>query len=280
VNIQAGALLGRVALVTGGARGIGYATAEELALCGASVALFDLDRPAVEEAAAKLAADYGVETSAMSGDVSDDDGVREAFATLDSRFGRGDVLVNNAGIMTPAFLPVPEAPVADFDRMLSVHLRGAYLCCQHAVPLMKRHGYGRVINLSSVLGVLGLPNRSAYAVAKTGIIGLTRSLAVEGGRYGITANTVAPGWVLTQTLQQRVTEGKLDYERYAQRTPLGRWGLPREVGRLIAFLALPSSGFITGALIPIDGGYTMRGDAGEAIGPLGAELSSLGSLFQ
>jgi NAD(P)-dependent dehydrogenase (short-subunit alcohol dehydrogenase family) len=171
--------------------------------------------------------------------------------------------------------------IADVEQMFSVHVGGAYLCAKAVLPGMIDRRFGRIINISSVLGTLGLPFRSGYAIAKSAINGFTRSLAVEVARSGVTVNAVAPGYILTETLQARLDAGMLDYATYAERAPAGRWGLAEEVGHLIAFLALPASGFITGAVIAVDGGYTIRGDPGEAIGPVApaSALDAVRELF-
>jgi NAD(P)-dependent dehydrogenase (short-subunit alcohol dehydrogenase family) len=270
---------GLVCVVTGAAQGIGFATATEMARRGAAVALLDLDDSKAQGAADALAARFGARTMSARCDVSDQASVEAAIAKAHRELGHVHVLVNNAGIMTPQLAPVSAMPVADFDRMIEVHLRGAFLCSRAAIPLMERNGYGRIVNLSSVLGLMGIPFRIGYAAAKTAVIGLTRSLAVEVARKGITVNAVAPGYILTETLRTRLAEGKLDYATYAERAPIGRWGLPEEVARLIVFLTLPGSGFITGAIIPIDGGFTMRGDPAEDIGPRPESMASVRRLF-
>ncbi len=151
--------------------------------------------------------------------------------------------------------------------MLAIHLRASALFRALAVPDMRKAGFGRIVNLSSVLGLVGLPNRLGYGVAKTAIIGLTRALAMENARFGITVNALAPGYIATETNVERAAQGLLDFELYAERTPVGRWGRPEEIARVIAFLAGPASAFITGAVIAVDGGYTARGDPGEDLGP-------------
>ena len=258
---------GIACLVTGGAQGIGFATAAELARKGASVALLDLQLGNAQASAARLAALHGGATAGVAADVTDATAVAQAVAAAVRALGRIDVLVNAAGIMTPRLAPVVDMPFDDVQRMFDVHVRGAYVCSQAVVGPMAAAGYGRIVNISSVLGLMGLPFRSGYAIAKHAINGFTRSLAVEVARQGITVNAVAPGYILTETLQARLDAGMLDYARYAERAPVGRWGLAEEVGHLIAFLALPASGFITGTVIPVDGGYTMRGDPEEDIGP-------------
>jgi NAD(P)-dependent dehydrogenase (short-subunit alcohol dehydrogenase family) len=132
---------------------------------------------------------------------------------------------------------------------------------------MRVAGFGRIVSMSSVLGLVGLPFRAGYGIAKHAINGLTRSLAVENARFGITVNAIAPGYIATQTNRDRAAAGMLDFDLYAERTPVGRWGEPEEIARVIVFLADPASAYITGAVIPVDGGYTIRGDPGESLGP-------------
>ena len=259
-------LHGRVTLVTGGAQGIGFAAAAECARRGSSIALVDLDAAAARAASGRLQERFGARCTSAGADVADDAAIRSAVEACEHEMGRIDVLVNCAGIMTPRLAMVADMPVGDVQRMFDVHVRGTYVCCQAVLAGMASRRFGRIINISSVLGLLGLPYRSGYAIAKHAINGLTRSLAVEVARQGITVNAVAPGYILSETLETRLKTGMLDYDRYAERAPAGRWGLPVEVAQLIAFLALPGSGFITGTVIPIDGGYTMRGDPQEAIG--------------
>lgn len=268
---------GLVCVVTGGAQGIGFATASELARKGASVALLDLGLSSARESARRLAALHGVATAGVQANVTDASAVVQAMADAAGALGHIDVLVNAAGIMTPRLAPVAEMPFEDVQRMFDVHVRGAYVCTQAVIGAMSSAGFGRIINISSVLGIMGLPFRSGYAIAKHAINGFTRSLAVEVARNGITVNAVAPGYILTETLQARLDAGMLDYARYAERAPAGRWGLAEEVAHLIAFLALPASGFITGTVIPVDGGYTMRGDPEEDIGAA-TGLEALGAI--
>jgi NAD(P)-dependent dehydrogenase (short-subunit alcohol dehydrogenase family) len=266
-------------VVTGAAQGIGYATACALARQQAAVAILDLDLTRAQNAADRIATSTGAPTMAVACDVSVETSVTAAMEAVAARLGDLHVLVNNAGIMTPHLAPATTMPVDDFDRMLAVHVRGSFLCSRAAVPFMERARFGRIVNISSVLGLMGLPFRIGYSAAKTAINGLTRSLAVEVARKGITVNAVAPGYILTEALETRLQEGKLDYATYAERAPLGRWGLPEEVARMIVFLALPGSGFITGAIIPVDGGITIRGDPGEDIGLRPESMEGVQHLF-
>ena len=189
------------------------------------------------------------------------------MARSSGALGPVTVLINNAGIMAQEVRPFHEQPIAHFDRMLAIHLRGSALFSALVVPGMRAAGFGRIVNLSSVLGLVGLPYRLGYGVAKTAIIGLTRALAMENARFGITVNALAPGYIATETNLERGRLGLLNYELYAERTPVGRWGRPEEIARVIRFLADPASAFITGAVIAVDGGYTARGDPGDDLGP-------------
>lgn len=269
---------GMVCAVTGGAQGIGYAVAKELARLGGRVAILDLNIDAATRAAERLHTDRGSEAVAVSLDVCNEASIECAFGQVGQAMSPPSILVNCAGIMTPTFLPGATMPVADFDAMLNVHVRGVFLCCRAVLPDMQKAGFGRIINISSILGILGLPNRIGYATAKTAIVGFSRSLAVETARQGITVNAVAPGYILTETLRARVKKGMIDYEGLAERAPAGRWGLPEEVAHLIGFLAQPGAGFITGAHIPVDGGYTVRGDPAEDLGPL-VRMDAVETLF-
>jgi NAD(P)-dependent dehydrogenase (short-subunit alcohol dehydrogenase family) len=259
-------LAGRVALVTGAARGLGEAIATALAARGANVGLADLEAPGA--LAERIAGDYGVRTVALETDVADADQVRSAVKHLASQLRPVSVLVNNAGIMQRLARDHHELPDDDLDRMLAVHVRGSALCAAAVLPGMREQGFGRIINLSSVIGLVGLQRRTAYSTAKAAIAGLTRGLALENGRHGVTVNAVAPGFTLTQVLQSKIDDGRLNYELFAQHAAVGRWGRPWEIARVVAFLADPASGFITGAIWPVDGGFGANGNPGEQLGPL------------
>jgi len=260
-------LSGRVALVTGGSRGIGRATAMALAEAGAAVAVVDLLEDEVRATAEAVVAAHGVAARGVGVDVTDLARCSDVCVEIAEALGPVTVLVNNAGIMPQEVRPLHAQPIGNFNRMMAVHLGGTAHWSSLAVPAMREAGFGRIVNLSSVMGLVGTAKRVGYTSAKTAITGFTRALAMENARYGITVNAVAPGYILTDVLKERSRQGLLDHDLYAERTPVGRWGRPEEVARVIAFLCHPDSGFINGAVWPVDGGYTVRGDPGEDIGP-------------
>lgn len=249
-----GRLDGRVALVTGAARGIGAATATRLAQDGAKVALADLDSAGVEKTAAEIAA-TGAEALALTCDVSDAASVQQTVDRTAERFGRLDILVNNAGIIRDNLLF--KMADDDWERVIGVHLRGAFYCARAAQKHMVEQQYGRIISLSST-SALGNRGQANYSAAKAGLQGLTRTLAVELGQFGITANAVAPGFIdtdMTRTTAQRMGVSPEAFQAGAsQRIALRRVGQPSEVASVIAFLASDDASYVSGQVIYVAGG--------------------------
>ncbi|MBF6589553.1 MAG: beta-ketoacyl-ACP reductase [Ktedonobacterales bacterium] len=249
-----GRLDGRVALVTGAARGIGAATARRLAQEGARVALADLDAEGSAALATELGA-AGTEALSLTCDVADAAQVQQTVDRTLERFERLDILVNNAGILRDNLLF--KMSEDDWDRVLAVHLRGAFLCARAAQRVMVRQTYGRIVSVSST-SALGNRGQANYSAAKAGLQGLTRTLAIELGPFGITANAVAPGFIdtdMTRATAQRlgVTPEQLQ-SGAAQSIPLRRIGQPSEVASVIAFLASDDASYVSGQVIYVAGG--------------------------
>lgn len=258
-----------VAIVTGAADGIGWATAQELAHAGWTVALFDLNGALAAERAQAL----GGQHSGWACDVTDAHTVQARVTDVVTRHGRIDGLVNNAGIADQT-APTLQQDIAAFDKVLSVHLRGAFLMSQQVIAQMTRQprdargNRGAIVNIGSIASFGGIPGRNAYCAAKAGVLGMTRALASEWARRGIRVNAVAPGYVKTTLVASLAERGAIDAQAIARRTPLGRMAAPEEIAQVIAFLASPLASYITGAVLPVDGGWAALGAPEAALGPL------------
>ena len=245
----------RVALVTGSARGIGAACATAFARAGFDVCLNcsgEHSKAACDELAHTLASEYNVQTMVYVADVANTEQATQLIDAVVEQLGRLDVLVNNAGITRDGlFMRMSDA---DFDDVIAVNLRGAFACSRRAVKHMMRQRYGRIISLSSVVGLRGNAGQVNYAASKAGVVGLTKSIAKEVGSRGITANAVAPGFIqtsMTADLSEAVVSQVED------RVALGRMGTPEEVASLVVFLASEQASYITGQVIGIDGGISL-----------------------
>jgi 3-oxoacyl-[acyl-carrier protein] reductase len=251
-------LAGRVALVTGSGQGIGRAIALRFAAEGAAVICNDVV-PDRADATARDVERCGRPALAAPADVADRAQVEAMVEQAWQRFGRLDILVNNAGIFRltpPGVGPVEAETEESWDRVLAVNLKGVFLCCQRVLPIMKRQRYGRIVNLGSLAAKTGgTVSTAAYAVAKAGVICLTKCLAREGAPFGITANAVAPGQIDTEMTSQ-VLERRSRRE-LEQAIPLGRIGTPEDVAAGVLFLASEEAGYITGAVLDINGGLLM-----------------------
>ena len=244
----------KVAIVTGAADGIGWATAQRLAADGYSVAVIDLR----ESAAQSRATELGAQHFGAGCDVADEASVEAAMAAVLQCFGRIDVLVNNAGIGEQKE-PTVGQTFEGFNRLLGVHLGGTFLMSRAAARTMLAQRSGAIVNLSSIAASGGIPGRNAYGAAKAGISAMTRSMACEWARQGIRVNAVAPGYVRTQLVDKLASSGALDTGKIEGRTPLGRLAQPEEIAAVIAFLASPQASFVTGTTLEADGGWAALG---------------------
>ncbi len=246
-------LVGKSVMVTGGARGIGLATARAYARQGARVALLDLDEDALRSAVAGIAAQGG-QALACPASVADADAVERAFAQAEAAFGGLDVLVNNAGVS--ANKPTLEVTVDEWRRAVDINLTGVFLCAQAAGRRMVPRGAGCIINLASMYGVVAAPDRAAYCATKGAVVLLTETLAVEWGPAGVRVNALAPGYVETDLVRDLAARGRLDPERLRQRTPLRRLAQPGEMAELAVFLGSRQAAYINGHTLVADGGWS------------------------
>jgi 3-oxoacyl-[acyl-carrier protein] reductase len=243
---------GRVAVVTGGARGIGRAICETLAGRGADIVIGDLQIELAEQTAHEIAEKTGRRTCAAKVNVAELESATQLITTAVDTFGKIDILVNNAGVTRDKLILRMEE--ADWDIVLSVNLKGAFNCCKAVFRPMMKQRYGRIVNISSVSGQAGQTGQANYSASKAGVIGLTKALAREFASRNITVNAVAPGFIPTALTQDLPAELK---EAILKATPLGRMGTPEEIAYAVAFLASDEASYITGQVLAVDGGMVM-----------------------
>ncbi|MFA6316386.1 MAG: 3-oxoacyl-ACP reductase FabG [Elusimicrobiota bacterium] len=242
----------KVVMITGSARGIGKTAARMFLANGARVAVCDVNEAQLAECAKDLNPSGTLPLMTLAVDVSKRDSVDTAVAAVTAKWGRVDVLVNNAGITRDAMLA--KMAESDFDKVIDVNLKGVFNCTQAVLPAMTAQGRGSIINTSSIVGVYGNVGQTNYAAAKAGMIGMTKTWAKELGRKGITVNAVAPGFTMTEMLAT-VPEKILDSIK--EKTPMKRLGAPEDIGNAYLFLASDAATFVTGQVLGVDGGLVL-----------------------
>ncbi len=252
-------LKGKVALVTGAGSGIGQAIALRLAREGADIAVNDINLASAEQTA-QMVSQLGVKAIAIKADVSEADQVEAMVSRAVQELAGVHILINNAGI-PPEMVPTIEQSLEKWDRLIKVHLRGTYLCSRYAGKWMIGQQGGKIVNMGSVVGISGFPMRTDYGPAKAGIINITKVLAMEWAPYHINVNCIAPGYIMTPLIRGLIDSGRLKAKPIEEKVPLGRFGQPEEIASAALFLVSDDAAYITGAIVPVDGGWSASGFA-------------------
>jgi len=247
-------LEGKVALITGASKGLGKAMSLALAGAGAKIALVSRDRKLLAEAAASIR-DLGSEAEVFPADVSDEAQVLALEKAVAAGFGKIHILINNAGINLRK--PITEFTLEEWNRIQTTNVTSVFLMCRSFVSHLKGRGYGRIINMTSMMSLVSLPGRTAYSASKAALLGFTKALALELAPEQITVNGISPGPFSTELNKPLLENAELT-RFFLSRIPLGRWGRPEEIGQLAVFLCSEAAGFITGTDIVIDGGWTAQ----------------------
>jgi len=245
-------LSGQSALVVGGNRGLGLEICKALAEAGANIAIAARDKEQNQIAQEIVADAYPVRSISFECDVADESQVNAAVAGAESEFGRIDILVNSAGINIRG--AIEDISLADFNKVMEINVSGSWLTCKSVVPIMKKNGYGRIMNIGSIFSNVAIPDRTTYATSKGAIINLTRALALEVAKENITVNALLPGPFATE-MNLPLTNDPVKFKEFLSKIPMGRWGELHEIGALALFLSSPASSFVTGTGIAIDGGW-------------------------
>jgi NAD(P)-dependent dehydrogenase (short-subunit alcohol dehydrogenase family) len=248
---MSGKLGGRTALITGASKGLGKAMAIALAEEGARVGLVSRDRTLLNA----VAADIGANAVVFQTDVTSEEQVRKLETDVKNAFGRVDILINNAGINCRK--NITDFTLEEWRSVMDTNVTAAFLMCRSFIPLMRGTGYGRIINMSSIMSWVSLPQRAAYSASKSALLGMTRAVALELAAEGITCNGISPGPFATE-MNKPLLENPEANAQFLANIPLGRWGKVEEIGKLAVYLCSEEAGFITGTDILIDGGWTAK----------------------
>ena len=248
-------LEGKTAWVTGGSQGLGKHIVEVLASAGANILINGRNAASALDAAADISNKFGVAAFGASADVSDEIQIRQFLADAKSTVGDPDILICNAGLNFR--LPTVEMPIERWDEVIRTNLTGPFVCSKAALPSMLAAGFGRIIHISSILGIVGLADRPPYTASKGGLIQLMRTQSLETAGTGVTVNALCPGPFATE-MNRSLLDDPVKYEQFRSRIPLGRWGEISELSAAILFLASPANSFMTGTCVTIDGGWTAQ----------------------
>lgn len=246
---------GRAAVVTGGSKGLGRAMAAGLASAGADLLLVSRHGDESRAAAEELAGAFGVRAIGFSADITEPIQVDLMIESALREFGRLDILVNSAGINTRG--PIEELTPGQFEEVMGVNVTGTWLCCKAAIPVMKEAGHGRIINMASAVGLVGVPDRTPYASSKGAVVQMTRTLALELAGHGITVNAICPGPFLTE-INAAIADSQEARREILDRTAMHRWGKLEEIQGAAIYLASEAASYTTGSMLTVDGGWTAQ----------------------